>query len=798
LNNKKNSKTITCLCPPSLYGDRCQYQNQQISLTIKFQALSDSWRTLFAIIISLIDDSDQRIIHSYEQLTYLSVIHCKNIFNIYLLYSTRPKDLTKNYSIHIDIYEKESLVYRGSLLLSINFPFLPVHRLGFIVDIPRKNDKTQSCSDDQCVHGKCMRYLNNLQNITFCQCNQGWSGRYCTIQHTCMCSSDSLCIGILPNNQSICVCPMNKFGSRCLLVDRICQINNNLTCNNHGQCISNYDYMASDQKFICICEKGFSGDQCEIIDNKLILSFDKDIVLSQSIFIHFIHITIDDEIIRTTTFRTIPLKEDSVVIYWARPFNLVFLEFNKNYYLIVFQKIYNPSTTITKMIIPSNRCLHISELFNKTFVQWHLLRRIKYYHLPCQTYSPDLSCFYDEVHLCLCYNFSQKRLANFLNFDHNMTFDCKGQSECESGAQCFQDHSDCPKRSICMCSSCYYGTRCQFSTSGFGLSLDAILGYHILPHISLIHQPPIVQFSLAFTIIFMIAGLINSALCMITFKSKIIREVGCGLYLLGSSIITLLIVMMFGLKFLILILTQMTIISNRLFLLFQCLSIDFILRVFLCMDQWLSACVAIERTMTAIKGIGFVKKKSKQAAKLVIVILFIVIIGTFIHDPIYRRLIEEDNDDDDQKRIWCVITYPSNLKIYNNITHIFHFFGPFMINLISSIVLITTKSRQQSNIHKQRLYKDILREQFRQHRHLLTAPIVLVILSLPRLIITFVSKCMKSTDDAWLFLIGYFISFIPPILTFIVFILPSKFYKREFRKSLVQYRTTMQQRLHLI
>lgn len=33
-----------CFCPPSYYGDRCQYQSQRISLTVKFQALTASWR----------------------------------------------------------------------------------------------------------------------------------------------------------------------------------------------------------------------------------------------------------------------------------------------------------------------------------------------------------------------------------------------------------------------------------------------------------------------------------------------------------------------------------------------------------------------------------------------------------------------------------------------------------------------------------------------------------------------------------------------------------------------------------
>jgi hypothetical protein len=152
LNNKNGSTTNTCLCPLSYYGDQCQYQNQRISLTIQFRALSDSYQTPFAIVISLIDDSDERIIHSYERITFLSMKDSKTKYNIYLLYSTRPKNPNKHYAIHIDFYEKFSLSYRGSVLLPVNFPFLPVHRLAFFVDIPRIYDKTRICSNDHCVH----------------------------------------------------------------------------------------------------------------------------------------------------------------------------------------------------------------------------------------------------------------------------------------------------------------------------------------------------------------------------------------------------------------------------------------------------------------------------------------------------------------------------------------------------------------------------------------------------------------------------------------------------------------------
>ncbi|CAF5074486.1 unnamed protein product, partial [Rotaria sp. Silwood1] len=254
LNNRKNITRNTCLCPPSFYGDICQYQNQRVSLTIQFRALSDSYSTVFAIIVALIDDSEQRTIHSYEKLTYLSIRDCKVKFNIYLLYSTRPKNQTKIYAIHIDIYEKLSLNYRGSFLFPIKFPFLPVHRLPYLVDIPRK-EKIQTCSNSKCIHGKCIIYSNNPQHSSFCQCNRGWSGQYCTISHVSMCSSDSIFIGVSAYNRSICACPINKFGDRCLLVNNICQIDNNLKCENGGQCIPADEYTISNKTFTCICPK---------------------------------------------------------------------------------------------------------------------------------------------------------------------------------------------------------------------------------------------------------------------------------------------------------------------------------------------------------------------------------------------------------------------------------------------------------------------------------------------------------------------------------------------------------------
>ena len=462
------------------------------------------------------------------------------------------------------------------------------------------------------------------------------------------------------------------------------------------------------------------------------------------------------------------------------------------------------SRIITKLINASDRCLHINEFLPKTIYNLHFLRRIKYYHLICQNKSLSNLCFHDGFYFCKCDYVNEQYQAFCFVYERDSRSSYPNTIQCYSDGEYFVDDEICPTRVWCVCPRCFYGTQCQFTTSGFGLSLDTILSYHIQPHVNLTHQSTLVQITAALSIIFIIIGLVNGVLSLMTFKNQVICEVGCGIYLLAPSITTLLTTIFFGLKVWILLLAQMSIIENRTFLTIQCYSIDFFLRVCLYVDQWLNACVAFERTVCAIKGIRFDRSKSKQISKIMIIILIIFNIGTSIHDPIYRQLIDEEHsfeEDDDSytPRLWCIINYKSTyLVTYNHVIHTFNFFAPFLINLLSAIVLIANKSRRRVNIQNRQTFFNIFREQFHEHRHLLFAPIILVLLAIPRLIMTYTTKCMESQCDVWLYLIIYFVSFIPPMLTLVIFVLPSKVYKKELGKTMQEVRKRVQNGLRII
>ena len=786
---RNGSEEQKCLCPPSYYGDRCQYQNERVSLTLRIETEGD-WRVIYTIVVTLVDEDG--MIQSHDQIYYIPMIDCFLFkFNLNLLYRSRPKNSSKNFTIEIHAFNRQSLNYHGSWTFPLEFPFLAVHRLARQIFITL-NDH-ERCSFSCNGHGQCFRFVNQRHHSEqfYCLCDQGWSGSRCSIPvQTChLCAPDSLCFG-----GHICICRLYKGGPRCYLPSRACQTSNG-GCENEGQCIP-YDWRRSYRIHGCICPRGYEGSRCQQKQNQMIISFHSDIRISDVIRVHFIlpSLSISDEY--TQLFLRIPYDQSSVSFYTKVRFKYLWITlWSDEHYLIyskdekIFQPILFNETQFRMTVQPWQHCRHVNQLFNGTFLSFNPFRRMKYFHFLCQQQS-NLFCFNDERHFCHCMNKEeqQQRRAHCLEVKYHSNNPCQTTNKkfCQNEGQCLQDAHRCPSMLTCVCLSCFYGSRCQFSTHGFALSIDGILGYHIQPHISMLRQPIAVRVSIALSTVLILLGFVNGVLSLITYKDKTVLELGCGFYLLVLSITTLLTFTLFTLKFWILMLSQIGFITNRSFLNVQCILGDFVLRISLTMEQWLSGSVAIDRAAIVFQGISFDKGKSRKRAKLIILIVLILTIGTLVHDPIHRHLIDDQNED--EKRIWCVVNYSTRLKNFDSIIHIVHFSLPLLINFISALLIIWKTFLQREAVRPTISYKQNFYEQFRQHYHLLVAPIGLVLIGIPRLVIALVSGCMNSKRDSWLFLIGYFISFISSTLTFALFVLPSESYKQAFQKSVTQYR----------
>ena len=763
-----NTSTLYCLCPPSYYGDRCQHQNQRVSLTLKVRTVSD-WRSVFIFLITLIDN--ERNIHSHNQIEYLSTEHCKTIFNSYLLYSSRPKNASKNYSVQIDAYNQSMLSYRASWLFLLQFPFLPVHRLSVLLKVPFLYVEFRKTCWQPCIHGQCSHYVNDPRS-TFCRCKPGWSGARCDIEYACQCAPGSRCV-----SNSICLCPYGRMGPRCHLTHELCHSH---SCMNGGECLtlSRHTILSKPKRVVCLCPDGYTGERCEhrMALNRVEISFHEELTLPPFLLIHFILEQNKMKPIHTSLMKKIGLDQYSLTVYTPHAFQIVFAQMYNTYYLLVLRRDPIYSADISTRIMPSHRCWSISELFNETFARQHLLTRIKYYHMACQR-QPHLLCFYDDVHFCLC---DGQRQANCFEFDHNVTYDCEGDSHCLNNGHCFRNQPTCPSSTFCVCGQCFFGSRCQFSTKEAALSLDTILSYHIQPGTAIRHQSTLVKVTLAVTTIMFSIGSINSFLVFQTFKRRTARIVGCGLYFFASSVVSMITMILFMLKFWFLLWSQMTPNKNRSFLFIHCRTADYLLRVILTIGDWLSACTAIERAVTILQGVRFDKKRSKQVAKWTIFIVILLSSCTYIYDPLYGHLV----DDEEDQRTWCIRHYPSFLQLLDRVLSIAHFSVPFLINCVSAIIIIITAARARSKLRENDPFKQVFLEQLRHHQHLLISPAILVSLAVPRLAISFLSGCMQSARESRFYLVGHFLSFIPSMLTFVIFVLPSKLYKKQLRESL--------------
>ncbi|CAF3713958.1 unnamed protein product [Rotaria sp. Silwood1] len=179
-----------CLCPPSYYGDQCQYQNQRVSLTLSI--LTEDLNTDYILLVMLINnDKDKQEIHTYEEIIHKSQYDCPIKYNIYLLYSSRPKVMSNNYSIRIDVFtrRRNSIDYHASWNLPIPFIFLLVSRLATQVNISTKKNKSMKncsldCGEDHkyiCKNGgTCIPINDDNSNNNFqCICTEHCTGPTC-------------------------------------------------------------------------------------------------------------------------------------------------------------------------------------------------------------------------------------------------------------------------------------------------------------------------------------------------------------------------------------------------------------------------------------------------------------------------------------------------------------------------------------------------------------------------------------------------------------------------------------------
>ncbi|CAF1285960.1 unnamed protein product [Adineta steineri] len=748
----------TCLCPPSYYGNRCQYQQAHVSIIIQVMKSTyfDQQYDLFSFVVMLIHNNNHsETIISSEYTYYVSRLDCLKKTVITLPYPRYTTTFDReNIYVRIDAFairQMSSDYWSSWIYRPLSFTFLPINRLTIQIFLPEKPSHRFVC--DYCSHlnnHQCVLSVNNNPSQIICIINNDQCTHTCSIGSTCVTSN-------------ICVCSQGRLGPQCRVSFDICNSN---PCMNNGRCIPLDERTIT--QYQCLCGEHFWGPNCQFNKAKIIIKFSQEqqILNSEGFLFHFINIMKDNDTIRYTIFKktSSDVIHNGLIIYKTEERMMKLTRQNNSYLpdmlqIIIAQsfdrnendqkKFYFVSGKIIRddgfkdysgNIQSHTRCLHIRELrsINMNYKNIININNTSDHQLICKSNS-NLQCYFDDFNLCLCYSNLDLsyRYSHCFPMKKTEMFNCDlKQNICENEGICVQNFRQCPTETFCLCPVCSYGTYCQFSAHNYSLSLDALLG----PYIDT--SPLITNIYLIISLVMISFGIIFNSLSTITFIHSNTCKVGCGIYLLYSSLFSTGTLIIFSIKMIYLIKIPSSTIPNHI----SCLLMEFFLKYLPQCATWLN-----------------------------------------IHDPLHRHVFIEPEG----KRGWCVVKYPSTswFNKYNSIMDIIHLICPFFVHIISSLIIIIKTTRAKQIIKKEN-EKFIWLQQLREHKHLIIGPLFLALFALPRLVVSFLYVCndhyYSGTGSTFtlIYLTAFFISFIPHTAVLFIFVLPSHLYKTTLFNSL--------------
>lgn len=239
-------------------------------------------------------------------------------------------------------------------------------------------------------------------------------------------------------------------------------------------------------------------------------------------------------------------------------------------------------------------------------------------------------------------------------------------------------------------------------------------------------QSPVILFTLIFLVLLLVFGMIFNTIGILVFSKKKSRQVGCDLYLLNLTIIS-----------------QIGLIPS--------------------LFDWFTVCISMERAYVVIKDVRFTKVVARKTLKVspwIILVVFLWNILSTLHRPFYLRLSDEQTMNDELRgHPWCVLDLPStSWNIYEKSITLCHLVVPFMLNLFSIIGFIFYKTKLQlTSITKENQDSTlaVIRKQISKYKPIVISPTVILILEIPRFVLTFTLACIDHDWQRYVYLVGY-------------------------------------------
>ena len=743
--NIGNGTNRVCFCPPSFYGDRCQFNSRRILVRVRFEQRDrQGIPSNINVLVLLVYNHSHIVDHKYFTNANTET---PSKYNIYLLYP-RPRALGI-YSVRFEAYNSNRFFTAWEFVIS-PFDFLPVYRLSKILRIPDRA-LPWLCSANQCENNGTCYIINNGQPL--CLCSRGWQGILCeTKLLDIQCAEHSLA-----RDRHICICPQGYLEPHCFVRNTRCERTH--ACPAAKPCFG--DTQHPPNRYWCLCETLSCEEENTIItmhrreSNQLpfllqLLKISSDYPrVKQQILVRAS--TIFPSITRIKTFdvrnapRTLP---EIGLLYKFEPQT-------RSISIILHLLFINCSESLRNytvdLDIQPQRCQSLSS------VDFHSVKNLQDF---CRRTDRN-SCFHLEGYICYCNSQTNER-SECISYHQRQT-DCR---HCLNQGYCVQ--GDLRNRSdfVCVCPKCASGKLCQFSSSRFSISLEFLINK---ANWNLVHYIG--------PVIFLLFGMILNSFSILTFMPKKIRQKAIGLLFLVASITNELVLVFLTGRVVYLYTSRLIQINDNVNTVL-CKSLPYLMPSLYYLSLWLLALVTVERMLIVTFPRKFLALRSLKSTILLIIIICAIIFGSnYIHIDQYNLISHSDD-----RFPWCISEIKANNEQYlTQYITLTYQMCPFLLNLIAGLVIIITISRSKATSHHLQVTKT-LAKQVRQRVDLLLGPIICFITQLPQIIILFLDVC-DYNSTSWfvqLTLAAYYISFTPQISLFFLYVLPSTSYRKTF------------------
>jgi hypothetical protein len=231
---------------------------------------------------------------------------------------------------------------------------------------------------------------------------------------------------------------------------------------------------------------------------------------------------------------------------------------------------------------------------------------------------------------------------------------------------------------------------------------------------------------------------------------------------------------------------------------YSCKIISYFLSVFTRTTYWITSLVTIERLCMVLFPTSTALKKPRLAIGLSLFII-LTMAGMHLHEVMHYSTVVDPSYESFYITL-CVTNYIQEwISLYNRTNVLIHYSVPFLIQVISVTILIIeiTRSRARTSSIRRETFVNLFKKQLKTHREQYLTPIIIVLSLLPQGILSFSYACteLKQSLQRYTLLITYFLSYLPQILGFILYVLPSTTYTEQFHQTIIGKRFLRQEQL---